>query len=82
MRKFDKNEDFCPQCLTHHYFYVGGGSHSPSLCPNHKTNESILWKQMNIFQKRKAAKLFDQMWNEKHNRSCDEKADRKGAQIL
>jgi len=62
MKEFDKNEEFCPHCLIHESFYVGGGSWSPDRCPNHKKDEFILWKQMSFFQKRKAVKLFNQMW--------------------
>ena len=64
-KRFNKNSEFCPHCLTNEYFYVGGGSWTPDRCPNHKDDDFILWKQMNILQKRKAAKIFNDMWKKK-----------------
>jgi len=64
--KFNQNTEFCPHCLTHEYFYVSGGSWTPARCPNHKDDDFILWKQMNMLQKIRATILFNSMWKEKY----------------
>jgi hypothetical protein len=69
LRNFDKNEEFCPHCLTHNYWYIGGGSWSPERCPNHsKSDDYILWKQMNFWQKYKASQLFNEMWRKTYGK--------------
>ena len=65
--RFSQNSEFCPHCLTKDYFYRGGGSWSPDRCPFHPMSDDfILWKQMTLSQRNKAAKRFQRMWKEMH----------------
>lgn len=67
-RRFVPNEEFCLYCFTHSYFWTGGGSWAMDRCPSHNKDDGdvILWKQMNIWQRNRAAEKFQAMWHDKY----------------
>jgi hypothetical protein len=66
-KRFSANSEFCSHCLTNYYFYRGGGSWAPDRCPYHpKSDDFILWKQMNKKQRDGAAEKFARMWEDMH----------------
>jgi hypothetical protein len=67
-RRFVPNEEFCLYCFTNSYFWTGGGATAVDRCPRHNEDDGgvILWKNMNIWQRNRAAKKFQDMWKEKH----------------
>ena len=65
MKTFNKNESFCPNCLIHDYFFIGGGSWSPDACPKCKSIEGISYRHLTIEEKQIAGEKFDKMWKEK-----------------
>lgn len=65
-RRFVPNEEFCSICLTHSKWWTGGGSWAPDRCPIHNKGDGdvVLWKNMNIVQRNRAAKKFRAMWKD------------------
>ena len=66
--RFVANGEFCSKCLTHDYFWTGGGATAPDRCPWHNKDDGdvVLWKHMNLIQRNQAARKFKEMWYQKH----------------
>lgn len=64
--RFSVNEEFCSKCLTHSYWWSGGGATAPDRCPRHNKDDGdvVLWKNMGLLQRNQAAKKFQQMWKD------------------
>jgi len=62
---FHDNDMFCTKCLLHDTFWSGGNSWGIDFCPICKGQETILYKNMTLFQRKKAKKLFNEWWSKK-----------------
>ena len=58
----NKDELFCPKCLMHDTFFVGGGSWTPDNCPKCKGTDCIMYGNLTTIEKIKADYLFYKMW--------------------
>lgn len=67
MRKFNKDELFCKNCLTHDTFFVGGGATASNRCPECGGTGCILYGNLSFLQRSKVRDKFNIMW-EKINR--------------
>jgi hypothetical protein len=61
MKKFNEDELFCKECLTHDIFFKGGGSHATSSCPECGGTECILYEHMSSLKRSKARDKFYKM---------------------
>lgn len=66
--RFVPNEEFCMICFTHSYFWTGGGATALERCPMHNKDDGdvILWKNMNVWQRNRAANKFQEMWKQQN----------------
>ena len=68
--KLQNNDKLCPKCLIDSYFFIGGGSWSPDICPecgHVETYRSLIsYKSLSWWSKRKAQEKFKNMWRDIH----------------
>ena len=55
---------FCKKCLIADYFFRGGGSWAPDVCPECGGYECVTYGSLGPLAKYRAQKLFDKMWEE------------------
>ena len=65
MAKYDFNKDelFCKECYLHDMFFRGGGSWAPDSCPICKGTATIMFEDMDLLQRIRAVKLFNEWKN-------------------
>lgn len=62
MKKLFDDTLFCVNDLVCNHFFIGGGSWAPDRCPICNGIETITYKDLNFWKKRKAVKLFNTMY--------------------
>lgn len=63
--KFGDDQLVCSKCLIYDGFFRGGGSWAPDSCPKCGGTDCTMYKNLTLFQKKKAEKLKEKMWQEK-----------------
>lgn len=63
----NNDELFCPKCLIHDCFFVGGGSWSPDNCPDCGETVCITFENLSPINQVLAEKRFKRMWKKEYN---------------